>query len=109
MPGGNEYRKWYAMRNRLQAQGKWKGTTHPVPEQEEGEPPAKEPRTGGGDGTGDSGGDPGEGTSTLTNYRTASRTPDPVLDTTPTAEGRSHGLYWLYHSTVGERRFSPHS
>lgn len=39
MPGGEDYRRWYAMRQRLQKEGKW---THRVPAQEEGEPAAKQ-------------------------------------------------------------------
>lgn len=48
MPGGKDYRKWYAMRKSLQERGKWKGKqpTHSVPQQEEGEPPAKQPSKG---------------------------------------------------------------
>lgn len=41
MPGGKNFRQWYAMRSRLQQQGRW---THSVPQQEEGEPPAQRPR-----------------------------------------------------------------
>lgn len=41
MPGGKDFRRWYAMRSRLKAAGKW---THSVPQQEEGEPPAQRPR-----------------------------------------------------------------
>lgn len=40
MPGGEEYRRWYAMRDRLKKAGKW---VHRVPEQEEGEPEPKVP------------------------------------------------------------------
>lgn len=43
MPGNRA--QWYAMRKRLQAQGKWKGASHSVPAQEEGEPPTKQART----------------------------------------------------------------
>lgn len=45
MPGGEDYRRWYAMRDRLKRAGKWKGKTptHSVPEQEEGEPAPKQP------------------------------------------------------------------
>lgn len=48
MPGGNKYRQWYAMRDRLQKAGKWKGKipSHYVPELEEGEPRPKEPALG---------------------------------------------------------------
>lgn len=46
MPGGSRYRQWYAMRNRLRAEGRWQANpTHTVPAQEEGEPPAQRPRT----------------------------------------------------------------
>lgn len=41
MPGGKNFRQWYAMRARLQREGRW---THSVPQQEEGEPPAQRPR-----------------------------------------------------------------
>lgn len=44
MPGGTNYRQWYAMRKRLQEQGRWRGregATHSVPAQEEGEPEPK--------------------------------------------------------------------
>lgn len=48
MPGGEDFRRWYAMRNRLKAEGKWQGKkdkpTHSVPAQEEGEPSSKEPK-----------------------------------------------------------------
>lgn len=45
MPGGTNYRQWYAMRKRLQEAGKWHGRppTHSVPLQEEGEPSSKTP------------------------------------------------------------------
>lgn len=51
MPGGDRYRQWYAMRKKLQAEGKWKGQvpTHSVPATEEGEPAAKDPRLDSGD------------------------------------------------------------
>lgn len=45
MPGGSRFRQWYAMRQRLQQEGRWRGATHSVPEQEEGEPPARRART----------------------------------------------------------------
>nr|WOX03050.1 hypothetical protein [Psittaciform chaphamaparvovirus 6] len=46
MPGGNSYRQWYAMRQRLQNAGRWQGNapSHTVPDQEEGEPAPKTPR-----------------------------------------------------------------
>ena len=46
MPGGEDYRRWYAMRQRLMKEGKWKGKapTHSVPAQEEGEPAPKVPK-----------------------------------------------------------------
>lgn len=48
MPGGSKYRQWYAMRTRLQQEGKWRGKTpsHFVPSLEEGEPRPKEPALG---------------------------------------------------------------
>lgn len=58
----SRYRAWYGMRKRLQQEGKWqKGPVHPVPAQEEGEPPTKNPRISGIDDA--AGGDPEEGTS----------------------------------------------
>nr|WQF62313.1 MAG: hypothetical protein [Pigeon-associated parvo-like virus] len=41
-----QMRRWYAMRDRLMKEGKWKGKgpAHPVPAQEEGEPARKAPR-----------------------------------------------------------------
>lgn len=68
MPGGEDYRRWYAMRARLQKAGKWHGKqpTHSVPEREEGEPAPKIAAT-----------------------ETRSSTPDslPDLEHSPTAEG----------------------
>lgn len=49
MPGGSKYRQWYAMRDRLQREGRWHGrdpVTHAVPQVEDGEPLPKEPRLG---------------------------------------------------------------
>lgn len=40
-------KQWYAMRSRLQKEGKWHGGNapgHSVPAQEDGEPPSKAPR-----------------------------------------------------------------
>lgn len=47
MPGGHNFRQWYAMRRAMQERGTWQGTnrpTHSVPAQEEGEPAAQRPR-----------------------------------------------------------------
>lgn len=47
MPGGEDYRRWYAMRDRLKKAGKWHGKdppTHKVLELEEGEPRPKNPK-----------------------------------------------------------------
>lgn len=41
MPGGKNYRQWYAARKSMQERGKW---VHNVPAQEEGEPPAQRAR-----------------------------------------------------------------
>lgn len=48
MPGGKNYRQWYAMRAKLIAEGKWKGKvpSHFVPQFEEGEPRPKQPLRG---------------------------------------------------------------
>lgn len=50
MPGGEDFRRWYAMKKRLQAEGKWKGKqpTHKVPalDLQAGEPEPKTPRLG---------------------------------------------------------------
>ena len=40
----SKYKGWYAMKKRLEAQGKWKGASHRVPAQEEGETAAKQPK-----------------------------------------------------------------
>nr|WOX03040.1 hypothetical protein [Psittaciform chaphamaparvovirus 4] len=101
MPGGEDIRRWYAMRARLKAAGKWKGKqpTHSVPAEEEGEPPAKRPTED----------DPGEGPST----------PDslPELEGSPTAEGKPISAYldavagfghvwWVHGPGVGETDLS---
>lgn len=67
MPGGNSYRQWYAMRQRLQREGRW---THSVPRQEEGEPPAQRQR--------------------LEETAESPDTPEslPELEASPTAEGK---------------------
>lgn len=47
MPGGEDYRRWYAMRDRLKKAGKWHGKNPPphyVLELEEGEPRPKNPK-----------------------------------------------------------------
>lgn len=69
MPGGNRFRQWYAMRQRLQQEGRWRGATHPVPAQDEGEPPAQRPRL---------------------EQDTSPDTPDslPELESSPTPEGK---------------------
>lgn len=50
MPGGTDFRRWYAMRKRLQQEGKWKGKdiSHKVPilDLEAGEPAPKNPALG---------------------------------------------------------------
>lgn len=65
MPGSKA--QWYAMKKRLQKEGKWTGDkapSHKVPEREEGEPPEKRSREEEDPEPGDGGGsDPEEGTS----------------------------------------------
>lgn len=59
MPGKKQ---WYAMKARLQKEGRWKGrAVHKVPEREEGEPPEKSARAD--QDEGDRASDPEEGTS----------------------------------------------
>ena len=64
----SKYKGWYAMKKRLEAQGKWKGASHRVPAQEEGETAAKQPKLTENqeEASGEAGGspsDPEEGTS----------------------------------------------
>lgn len=59
-------RRWYAMRSRLEREGRWR---HRVPAQEEGEPHAKQPRA-------DDGGDSPETDPEM-----------PELEAPPTSEG----------------------
>lgn len=122
MPGGKDYRKWYAMRKAMQERGTWKGKqpTHAVPEQEEGEPPAQRPRhstwyertIAGADLSSSLDNqanqlqpwvhpdqahpeDPLEGPSTLLD------TP-PALENTPTAEGNV--ILWFFRTCMGQTR-----
>lgn len=88
MPGGSDFRKWYAMRAAMKAKGKWHGKkpTHSVPEQEEGEPEPKRPatETDAAEAT-TAGPSTGEGA-----VPSSSSTPDslPPLEEPPTAEGK---------------------
>nr|WDQ28114.1 hypothetical protein [Bird parvovirus] len=106
MPGGEDYRKWYAMRARLKAAGKWKGKTptHFVPQLEEGEPRPKEPALGpiferAADPTPESSPNSIVGPSDAETV--GESTPDslPPLEDSPTAEGNDV-LPWLFFATI---------
>lgn len=105
MPGGKDYRQWYAARKSMQERGKWK---HSVPRQEEGEPEAQRPRlwwqipsnqldlapygpaespTGA---TGTAGDSPASG---------GTEDSIPELEASPTPEG--NGTSWLFCSCLG--------
>lgn len=56
------HRQWYAMRNKLQKEGRW-NPKHKVPPLEEGEPPSKQSRIENPEGDGADRSDPEEGTS----------------------------------------------
>lgn len=105
MPGGDDFRRWYAMRQRLRQAGKWHGKdkpTHSVPQQEEGEPAAKEPKLKDPRSTGATWGgktpspeSPFPGNKDV--LRVQSKEPEtpeslPPLESPPTAEGKWHTL-----------------
>lgn len=82
MPGGSNYRKWYAMKKSMEKRGKWTGNkkpTHSVPEREEGEPAPKEARVSA-----------EEEQDTTAAAEENPATPDslPELEQSPTPEGR---------------------
>lgn len=87
MPGGRNYRQWYAARKAMQERGTWRGRgapTHSVPALEEGEPPAQQPRL--------------ETEASVEGSPSAEAAPDtpdslPALEDSPTAEGEYHGIY----------------
>nr|WDQ28110.1 nonstructural protein 3 [Bird parvovirus] len=90
MPGGSNYRQWYAARKAMQERGTWRGRggqpTHSVPALEEGEPPAQQPR--------------------LEEPEAGPSTPDslPELENSPTAEGMAYTngfsvLAWVKDNT----------
>lgn len=109
MPGGKNYRQWYAARKSMQERGRWR---HSVPQQEEGEPEAQRPRlwwetpnnqldlapplenspTPQAGTSGEAAGSPG--------------TPDslPALENSPTEEG--NGSFWLFSPCLGEGGFA---
>lgn len=97
MPGGQNFRQWYAMRARLQREGRWQ---HSVPAQEEGEPPAQRPtpteywRTNAGL----------DVAPNLPERSPSPPTPDslPELEKSPTAEGKDVCFWkWLFCFGMG--------
>lgn len=89
MPGGNKYRRWYAMRNRMRQDGTWDpdrlvrdrqrvleevGVEVPVP---------KRPRLGGGDP------EPAERSTRGSGGEVDSDSDIPELESSPTAEGKN--------------------
>lgn len=89
------HRQWYAMKQRLQKEGKWKGASHKVPEREEGEPDPKVPREDDGDT------DP---------EMPPLESPETV---TPSPEGNMFyfsddciWIHWVYSPCMGESRIS---
>lgn len=100
MPGGDKYRQWYAMRARLQQEGKWTGKqpTHKVPflDIQAGEPEPKTPRLGSlferaAEPTPDTSPNSEVAPSIASTVRESpSSTPSslPSLETSPTAEGK---------------------
>lgn len=98
MPGGSNFRQWYAMRSRLQREGRWQ---HRVPQQEEGEPPAQRP-------TPDNYWRTNAGLDIARNL--PERSPDPAtpeslpsLEASPTAEGEYGRLRnWVFSPCMGE-------
>lgn len=119
MPGGSDYRQWYAARKAMQQRGTWRGK-HAVPAQEEGEPPSKKPELmfpsdwnepGASSDTGsvferlaEDSSSPGSavGSSTVVS-ETSPGTPDslPPLEDAPTAEGNYESR--LHYSVLDER------
>lgn len=101
MPGGSDYRQWYAMKKRLEAVGKWQGkASHKVLSLEEGEPRPKEPRTSAEPLAADS----SSSSSPIppSNTETASEsTPDslPPLESPETAEGKH--VSWIFFINLG--------
>nr|WOP79077.1 hypothetical protein [Canary chaphamaparvovirus 2] len=99
MPGGSNFRQWYAARRAMQERGTWRGNsrpTHSVPAQEDGEPPAQRLRLR--EGT-----DPSPDGSPSDPIAGASpETPEslPDLESSPTTEGR-HDSQWVYSTCMG--------
>lgn len=93
MPGGEDYRRWYAMRARLIKEGKWK---HRVPQQEEGEPEPKRH-----EGEEDA---PGAADSNGGSDAPEASTPDslPPLEDPPTAEGNDVVWLWIQYTGLGQ-------
>lgn len=94
MPGGSRFRQWYAMRSRLQREGRW---THSVPQQEEGEPAAQRP-------TPDNYWRTNAGLDVAPNLPESSPPESlPDLEASPTAEGKHDCLwYWFLCPCMGE-------
>lgn len=124
MPGGKDYRRWYAMRKAMQERGKWKGKqpTHSVPQQEEGEPPAKTSKGHGWYSKTIAGADlaqseddwtPPHGWDTGAPYppqaSTSAADPDdepPPLEASPTPEGRCNGVKRVQCAGMGQTRIT---
>lgn len=122
MPGGDDFRRWYAMRKAMQERGTWKGKegqpTHKVPslDLEAGEPRPKVPKPGPIFGivaqpTPDASPDtaiPPSRASTVPDSLPG--TPDslPALESPATAEGkRNYGLFfWLFMHFFRKRNFN---
>lgn len=107
MPGGTNYRQWYAMRKAMQQRGTWRGRppTHSVPQQEEGEPPAQRRREdrwyertlAGQDLPQPSDEDPG-----VSSGQESDSIPE--LESSPTAEG--NGVRRILHSYLGQSKLT---
>lgn len=95
MPGGQNFRQWYAMRRAMQQRGTWHGSnapTHSVPALEEGEPPPQRPRRSGtlqtrADQDSTPEGSPNDPIAGFTPESSSSSDSLPPLESSPTSEG----------------------